>query len=93
MLFKNIVVALLSAGTALALPSYVGSYSPDYPSDVKQIIAHFMLHPVRKPLPKRSVGFNFGQDKVRGVNIGGWLLLEPYDYPFRFDFDLVLVVY
>ncbi|KAI9779468.1 MAG: exo-1,3-beta-glucanase [Peltula sp. TS41687] len=59
MLFKHLVVALLSAGTALALPS--------------------------KPLPKRSVSFNFGQDKVRGVNIGGWLVLEPWITPSIFQ--------
>jgi hypothetical protein len=28
-------------------------------------------------LYERSVDFNWGRDKVRGVNIGGWLVLEP----------------
>lgn len=27
---------------------------------------------------KRSVNFKWGTDKIRGVNIGGWLVLEPY---------------
>jgi hypothetical protein len=26
---------------------------------------------------KRGVDFRWGQDKIRGVNIGGWLVLEP----------------
>jgi hypothetical protein len=26
---------------------------------------------------KRGVDFKWGQDKIRGVNIGGWLVLEP----------------
>ena len=25
----------------------------------------------------RSAAFDWGTDKVRGVNIGGWLVLEP----------------
>lgn len=30
------------------------------------------------PLSKRGVQFGWGNEKVRGVNIGGWLVLEPY---------------
>lgn len=26
---------------------------------------------------KRGVDFHWGQEKIRGVNIGGWLVLEP----------------
>lgn len=26
---------------------------------------------------KRSVDFNWGSETIRGVNIGGWLVLEP----------------
>lgn len=29
------------------------------------------------PHAKRKVAFNWGSDKIRGVNIGGWLVLEP----------------
>ena len=29
------------------------------------------------PLSKRSVNFAWGSEKVRGVNLGGWLVLEP----------------
>ena len=30
-------------------------------------------------------GFPYGRQKVRGVNIGGWLLLEPWITPSLFD--------
>ena len=30
---------------------------------------------------KRDLRFNFGQDKVRGVNLGGWLNTEPFIAP------------
>jgi hypothetical protein len=26
---------------------------------------------------KRGVDFRWGEEKIRGVNIGGWLVLEP----------------
>lgn len=32
-----------------------------------------------------SPGFNYGSDKVRGVNLGGWLVLEPWITPSLFD--------
>ncbi|KAL3423513.1 glucan 1,3-beta-glucosidase D 1 [Phlyctema vagabunda] len=35
--------------------------------------------------PKRSVDFNFGSDTVRGLNIGGWLVLEPWITPSLFE--------
>lgn len=37
---------------------------------------------------KRSnfVNFNYEADKVRGVNIGGWLVIEPYVFVFFFFF-------
>lgn len=38
-----------------------------------------------EPLSKRGVQFNFGQDKVRGLNIGGWLVLEPWITPSIFQ--------
>ena len=31
------------------------------------------------------MAFSFGKDKVRGLNIGGWLLLEPWITPSVFD--------
>lgn len=30
-------------------------------------------------------GFNFGQEKVRGVNLGGWFVLEPWITPSIFE--------
>ncbi|KAG6900511.1 hypothetical protein C0993_009464 [Termitomyces sp. T159_Od127] len=30
-------------------------------------------------------GFNYGSAKVRGVNLGGWLVLEPWITPSIFD--------
>jgi glucan 1,3-beta-glucosidase len=34
---------------------------------------------------KRSVDFGFGQEPVRGLNIGGWLVLEPWITPSIFE--------
>lgn len=34
---------------------------------------------------KRDLKFSFGQEKVRGVNLGGWLLLEPWITPSIFE--------
>lgn len=32
-----------------------------------------------------SPGFAYGSDKVRGVNIGGWLVTEPWITPSLYD--------
>ncbi|KAL9625462.1 MAG: hypothetical protein Q9160_000525 [Pyrenula sp. 1 TL-2023] len=37
------------------------------------------------PFWKRSPDFDFGNQKVRGVNIGGWLVLEPWITPSIFQ--------
>ncbi|KAK3201709.1 hypothetical protein GRF29_164g364804 [Pseudopithomyces chartarum] len=37
------------------------------------------------PASKRGVAFAWGSEKVRGVNIGGWLVLEPWITPSVFD--------
>ncbi|KAF2713629.1 glycoside hydrolase family 5 protein [Pleomassaria siparia CBS 279.74] len=37
------------------------------------------------PIEKRSVAFAWGSEKIRGVNIGGWLVLEPWITPSIFD--------
>ncbi|EJD00408.1 exo-beta-1,3-glucanase [Fomitiporia mediterranea MF3/22] len=37
------------------------------------------------PLDARGKPFNYGVDKIYGVNIGGWLLLEPWITPSLFD--------
>jgi glucan 1,3-beta-glucosidase len=39
----------------------------------------------REPVSKRSVAFNWGTEKVRGLNIGGWLVLEPWITPSIFQ--------
>lgn len=36
-------------------------------------------------LSKRDLPFDFGNDKVRGVNLGGWLVLEPWITPSVFE--------
>ncbi|KAJ6119452.1 hypothetical protein N7523_003732 [Penicillium sp. IBT 18751x] len=35
--------------------------------------------------PQVGLTFNYGSDKVRGVNLGGWLVLEPWITPSIFD--------
>jgi hypothetical protein len=47
----------------------------------------------RGPLQKRDVGFNFGSEITRGVNIGGWLILEPYVLPLFAPFTHCLIRY
>ncbi|KAK3078652.1 hypothetical protein LTS18_006968, partial [Coniosporium uncinatum] len=34
---------------------------------------------------KRDMGFKWGKEKIRGVNIGGWLVLEPWITPSIFQ--------
>ena len=34
---------------------------------------------------RRSVAFGFGSEVVRGLNIGGWLVLEPWITPSIFE--------
>lgn len=36
-------------------------------------------------LSERGVSFNYNDEKVRGVNIGGWLVLEPWITPSIFS--------
>lgn len=40
---------------------------------------------IATPVAKRSVDFAFGTTKVRGVNLGGWLVLEPWITPSIFQ--------
>ncbi|SPO19882.1 probable EXG1 - exo-beta-1,3-glucanase (I/II), major isoform [Ustilago trichophora] len=35
--------------------------------------------------PRQNPGFSYGTQKVRGVNIGGWLVAEPWITPSLFD--------
>lgn len=36
-------------------------------------------------ISKRDLRFAFGEEKVRGVNLGGWLVLEPWITPSIFE--------
>lgn len=36
-------------------------------------------------LDKRALKFDFGNTKVRGVNLGGWFVLEPWITPSIFE--------
>ncbi|KAL8922669.1 MAG: hypothetical protein Q9208_004982 [Pyrenodesmia sp. 3 TL-2023] len=36
-------------------------------------------------LDKRAIAFDYNGDKVRGVNLGGWLVLEPWITPSIFE--------
>lgn len=42
------------------------------------------LEQPRLMMPRAS-GFNYGSTKVRGVNIGGWLVSEPFIKPSLYD--------
>jgi glucan 1,3-beta-glucosidase len=59
-----------SAVAATALLASVGNAAPATPMS---------------KFNKRDLRFNFGQDKVRGVNLGGWLVLEPWITPSIFE--------
>ncbi|KAI2627654.1 glucan 1,3-beta-glucosidase precursor [Hypoxylon sp. NC1633] len=37
------------------------------------------------PMAKRALKFSFGSEKIRGVNLGGWLVLEPWITPSIFE--------
>ncbi|KAI9753842.1 MAG: hypothetical protein M4579_004970 [Chaenotheca gracillima] len=55
---------------------------------VKQIFAALCAVGVSQALPsnfKRSVDFDWGSETVKGLNIGGWLVLEPFITPSIFQ--------
>ncbi|KAI1775916.1 glucan 1,3-beta-glucosidase precursor [Hypoxylon cercidicola] len=49
-------------------------------SSVSQAAPQGMIPPV-----KRDLNFAFGSEKIRGVNLGGWLVLEPWITPSFFE--------
>jgi len=59
-----------SAVAATALLASVGSAAPATPMS---------------KFNKRDLRFNFGEEKIRGVNLGGWLVLEPWITPSVFE--------
>ena len=59
-----------SAVAAAALLATVGNAAPASPLS---------------GLSKRDLPFDFGNEKVRGVNLGGWLVLEPWITPSIFE--------
>lgn len=54
------------------------------PTTVLSSLALFLVGTSAVPLQKRA-GFDYGSQKVRGVNIGGWLVLEPWITPSIFE--------
>ncbi|OTA99742.1 glycoside hydrolase family 5 protein [Hypoxylon sp. CI-4A] len=41
--------------------------------------------PAKSTATKRALKFSFGSEKIRGVNLGGWLVLEPWITPSVFE--------
>ncbi|KAI1335594.1 glucan 1,3-beta-glucosidase precursor [Xylariaceae sp. FL0016] len=58
------------AAAAIALLGSLSSAAPRYP---------------KMSLANRELKFAFGADKIRGVNLGGWLVLEPWITPSIFE--------
>ncbi len=46
-------------------------------------IYHVIAQPVSTQ--KRQISFNYSNDKVRGVNLGGWFVIEPFITPSLFE--------
>ena len=36
-------------------------------------------------ITRRGLNWDYDNDKIRGVNLGGWFVLEPYITPSLFD--------
>lgn len=47
--------------------------------------AHFPLTVLNSTPIKRDLKFPYGDEKVRGVNLGGWFVLEPWITPSIFE--------
>jgi hypothetical protein len=45
--------------------------------DAHENTAQWKLQNASVLAPHRNPSFDYARDKVRGVNIGGWLVLEP----------------
>lgn len=67
MLLRKAAALVLAASAAIACVIY------EYTIKARTNGGNFRI-----PIYQRDVDFQWGTTKVRGVNIGGWLLLEPY---------------
>ena len=73
---KGAVAALLLLSSVQASPLFHDRLS--YPRSV-------ISGEVSAIIDKRTLSFNYNNDKVRGVNLGGWLVLEPWITPSIFE--------
>ncbi|KAL3425409.1 beta-glucosidase 6 [Phlyctema vagabunda] len=48
-------------------------------------ISYVAANPLIRPVEKRGLAFDYNGDKVRGVNLGGWFVLEPWITPSIFE--------
>ncbi|KAL8629002.1 hypothetical protein Q9189_005301 [Teloschistes chrysophthalmus] len=74
---------LRSATAILALVSNVGAAPTLYASNFNDPSNTTNKHDSQ--LNKRAVAFDYNGQKVRGVNLGGWFVLEPWITPSIFD--------
>ncbi|KAJ5773494.1 Exo-beta-1-3-glucanase (Exg1) [Penicillium paradoxum] len=51
----------------------------------KTVLGLSLLAALVQARPSANLNFNYGSEKVRGVNLGGWLVLEPWITPSIFD--------
>ncbi|KAH8813093.1 glucan 1,3-beta-glucosidase [Xylogone sp. PMI_703] len=55
-------------------------------SSIILLVATFLVSTIAKPLaPRQNSTFNYNTQKVRGVNLGGWFVLEPWITPSLFQ--------
>ena len=64
---------LSKAAVALVAPTLFSSYTDARPA------------PQASNPATTATTFQWGQDKVRGVNLGGWFVLEPWITPSLFE--------
>ncbi|KAI4253219.1 MAG: hypothetical protein LQ352_003819 [Teloschistes flavicans] len=74
---------LRSATAILALVSSVRAAPTLYASNINELSNATNKH--HSQPSKRAVAFNYNSQKVRGVNLGGWFVLEPWITPSIFD--------